>query len=86
MTLIRFIIYSIIAYFVLRFVGRLLETALRLSKATHPRNINNAGEKPPSSRMIRCELCGTFVTERSAVLVAGRRFCSTACAETLRDT
>jgi hypothetical protein len=34
-----------------------------------------------SSAMVRCESCGTFVTEGRAMIVGGRKFCSAACME-----
>jgi hypothetical protein len=69
-SLLRFILYSLVAYFVLKFV-------LRLSKPKRPasRDILSSG------RMIRCEACGTFVAERGALLLGGQGFCSTACVE-----
>jgi len=31
--------------------------------------------------MVRCESCGVFVTEGRAMVVGGRKFCSSACME-----
>jgi len=70
--LLRFIIYTILAYLVLRFVRKLLSPSKPATRATGG---------PRSAQMIRCENCGMFITQASALLVAGREFCSKACAQ-----
>ena len=70
----RFILYSILAYLVLRFVRRLLTPAPGRGKRA-------ASGGARSAQMIRCESCGMFITQKSALLVGGREFCSKACAQ-----
>lgn len=78
----RFILFSIIAYFLIRFV-RGMKSGLANSQA-------NAGQKKAPERkpdtassalMIRCAACGTYITERSAVLSGSHVFCSNSCAK-----
>jgi len=74
----RFIIYSILAYLILRFVRKLLAPAPGARARRSPNETRSA-------RMVRCENCGTFVTQSSALLVAGREFCSRDCARTVKS-
>jgi hypothetical protein len=70
----KFILYCILAYLALRFVRRLLS----------PRSGGGsraAKREAMSAQMIRCENCGMFITQTSALLVAGREFCSKSCAQ-----
>jgi hypothetical protein len=71
----RFILYCVLAYFALRFVRRLLSP---------PRSVGGsraAKREAVPAQMIRCENCGMFITQTSALLVAGREFCSKSCAQ-----
>src|SRR5687768_11172153 len=68
----RFIIYCLLAYIVLRFVRRLL------SPVRPPRVASRNGG---AAQLIRCQNCGMFVTQTSALLVGGREFCSRSCAQ-----
>jgi hypothetical protein len=75
--LLRFIFYCLVAYAGFRFLRWLVKPAPARSNLRSPR----------SSRMVRCESCGLFVTEGSAMVVRGRDFCSKACAQrNLRST
>lgn len=68
MSLIRFIIYCVIAYFVFRLLDRLFGkgASTRSSVAV------------PS--MVKCHNCGLFVAEKDAIASGGARFCSRECA------
>ena len=70
----RFIFYCILAYLAIRFVRRLLSPPVPGSSRATPR-------EPTPSHMIRCENCGMFITQTSALLVGGREFCSSSCAQ-----
>ena len=65
--LIRFVLYSLIAYLVISFVRKLLSPA----KPARTRSAN----------MVRCERCGVFVTQSSALMISGRSYCSSVCAQ-----
>ena len=78
MTLIRFIFYSIIAYFVIRFIRKFLAIRPLESRARGRVSSNRA------SQMVRCESCGTFVAETRALVMDNKEFCSKACAENKR--
>ena len=78
MSLLKCIFYSLIAYFVLRFVVRLTEPR---NSATRSR-ANSDG----TAHMVRCSACGTFVAEKNALVLGGRGFCSTACVEKIAKT
>ena len=70
----RLLIYCVLAYLAFRFVRRLLSAAPGgVSRAT-PREARPA-------QMIRCENCGMFITQTSALLIGGRGFCSKSCAQ-----
>ncbi len=83
--MIRFIIYAVIAYLLLRFVRRFLRTLpAYVSPDIDPRA--NDRKKNPSqgreySSMVRCEICGMYVDQNRAFSVEERKFCSKACAE-----
>ncbi len=70
----RFIFYCILAYLVFRFVRRLLSPRSRQRSTAGTR-------RATSAQMIRCENCGMFITQSSAILAGGRDFCSRACAQ-----
>jgi hypothetical protein len=71
--MLRFIFYCILAYLVMRFVRWLITP----SRARAGR----AGSAPPNATMVRCETCGMFVTQRSALVAGGHDFCSRNCLE-----
>ena len=73
MSLIRIIFYSIIAYFVIGFIRKFVGGRSPDSR----RRLHVAGNK--TSRMVRCESCGTFVAETRALVVGNKDFCSPAC-------
>ena len=70
----RFIIYCVLAYLAIRFVRRLLAPAPGRSSRSAPREAGPA-------QMTRCESCGMFIIQTSALLVGGREFCSKSCAQ-----
>jgi|SRR6266705_61577 len=73
--MLKFIVYCVLAYLALRFVRRLLSP---------PRSVGGsraAKREAVPAQMIRCENCGMFITQTSALLVAGREFCSKSCAQ-----
>jgi hypothetical protein len=74
----KFIVYCILAYLAIRFVRKLLSPPVRGSSRATPR-------EPTPSHMIRCENCGMFITQTSALLVGGREFCSSACAHKVKS-
>ena len=78
MSLIRLIFYSIIAYFVIRFIRKFLAIRPTASR----RGLHVAATR--ASQMVRCESCGTFVAETRALVIGSRDFCSKACAEKKR--
>jgi hypothetical protein len=80
MSLIRFIIYSIIAYFVLRLISWLLGEGSK-KRVAQGRFARGAPQRERSSPMVRCDSCGTFITAGSALLDGRGQFCSAACAE-----
>jgi hypothetical protein len=73
--LLRFIFYSILAYLVIRAVRRFLG----LRPIASRQRMHVADNR--TSRMVRCESCGTFVAETRALLVGNKEFCSKVCAE-----
>jgi hypothetical protein len=70
----RFLIYCVLAYLAFRFVRRLLTPASGVGPGGNTR-------KSAAAQMIRCENCGMFITQSSALLVSGREFCSKSCAQ-----
>ena len=81
MRLLQFIIYSIVAYAVLRFIKSLLGGPSSKAGANARARRGSRLRKAKSATMVRCENCGTFITESSALMIAGKGFCSEACAE-----
>jgi hypothetical protein len=84
MTLAKLIIYFIIAYMLLRFVRRMAGGfASSAASSRDPRRTRRASPEPriSSSQTVRCENCGVFVTEKSALLIGDKGFCSKACAD-----
>ena len=71
--LLRFITYCIVAYLVMRFIRWLL--------APSPRRSDKGGRLRHSAAMVRCEACGMFITQSSAVVAGGHDFCSRQCLE-----
>jgi len=71
--LIRFIIYSLIAYFAIRLVKSLLA-----KPNSSPRK--SSGARSGSAAMVKCAVCGTYITERSALLAGNGTYCSELCA------
>ncbi len=76
--LIKFIIYSVIAYFVISFIKSLLGAA-KSSPQTTAKSASTSRSKD-NSLMIRCAACGTFITQSSAIALGNNQFCSNACA------
>lgn len=70
----RFIIYCVLAYFAYRFVRRLLSPASGGGSGAATREARPA-------QMIRCENCGMFITQTSALLAGGREYCSKSCVQ-----
>jgi hypothetical protein len=70
---VRLIIILVVATIILRVARRVLSAAIAPAS-------KQAARRPRSSQMVRCAACGTFVTEKSALVVRDRDFCSPACA------
>lgn len=70
--LFRFILFLVLAYAVLRVVRWLIKPSS---------SARVASRGPGPSHMIRCATCGMFVTQKSALALGGREFCSKSCAE-----
>jgi hypothetical protein len=84
MTLIKLILYFIIAYMLLRFARRMVRGFA--STGPSSRNAGTPRRSPSeprisSSQTIRCDNCGVFVTEKSALLMGDKGFCSEACVD-----
>ncbi len=71
--LFRFILFLVLAYTVLRVVRWLINPS-----SSAGRRVAARGPRP--SHMIRCATCGMFVTQKSALALEGREFCSKSCA------
>jgi hypothetical protein len=80
MSLFKIILYIVLAYMVLRFVRRLL-TPSRANASRTSRRQGRSRQNIISSRTVRCENCGMFITEKSALMVGDTEFCSKKCAE-----
>lgn len=84
MSPLKLIIYIILLLLVIRFlrrfIGRVLFPARSAPRSGGPRR-GQAGAHGQASKMVRCQACGTFITESSALVVGGGGFCSKACAE-----
>ncbi|HJQ70599.1 MAG TPA: PP0621 family protein [Blastocatellia bacterium] len=76
--IIYFILLLLVIRMIRRFIGRLLSPAPRATRSAGRREARGRAQ---SSRMVRCQVCGTFVTESSALVVGGSGFCSEACAQ-----
>jgi hypothetical protein len=74
----RFILYSVIAYFVIRFVRSFISGA-KGAKLASGQTVGQQPRKKVAATMIRCESCGTFITENSALQAGNRLFCSNSC-------
>ncbi|MFL6216642.1 MAG: PP0621 family protein [Blastocatellia bacterium] len=70
--MLKFIFYCILAYLGMRFVRWLIKP----SRARSGRVGAQRG-----ATMVRCETCGMFVTQRSALVAGGHDFCSRNCLE-----
>ncbi|MFP5264183.1 MAG: PP0621 family protein [Blastocatellia bacterium] len=73
--LFKFILYCVLAYLTLRFIRWVLRPA-RPSPAR-----GRGAPRARSSQMVRCDVCGMFITKSSALMVGGSDFCSRACYE-----
>jgi len=71
--LFRFIFYCMLAYMAWRFVRWLV--------APSPGRSNRDRSARRNAAMVRCQTCGMFITESSALIVGGRDFCSRQCLE-----
>ena len=69
--LFKFIFYCVLAYLGWRFVRWLVT----------PSRANRGGRGRRAAPMVRCETCGMFITESSALVAGGRDFCSPHCLE-----
>lgn len=84
MTLAKLILYFIIAYMLLRFARRMI-----VGFSSPGPSGRGAGRPRPapsepriaSSQTVRCDNCGVFVTEKSALLVGDKGFCSKNCVD-----
>ena len=72
--LFRFILYMVLAYTALRVVRWLINPSSSMARRVSARGAR-------SSQMIRCARCGMFVTQKSALALGGREFCSKSCAD-----
>ncbi len=81
MSLFRIILYIVLAYMVLRFVKRVLSPTRAAGSRSYRRSQARGRQNTISSRTVRCENCGMFITEKSALMVGGTEFCSKGCAE-----
>jgi hypothetical protein len=73
----KFLLYSVIAYFVIRFVRSFFSGAKNAKLATG----QASSRKKVAATMIRCDSCGTFITESSALTSGNHLFCSNSCAK-----
>jgi hypothetical protein len=71
----RFILYSVIAYFVIRLIKNFFSGAKNAKLATG----QSGSRKRVEATMIRCDSCGTFITESSALHSGNHLFCSNSC-------
>jgi hypothetical protein len=72
--LFRFILFLVLAYTVLRAIRWLIGPSSSTGRRV-------AARDPRPAHMIRCARCGMFVTQKSALALGGREFCSKSCAE-----
>jgi hypothetical protein len=82
--LLKFILYSVIAYLVIRFIRSFISGAagskLHASAGTR-QTPRREPRKKVASTMIRCASCGTFITENSALQAGSDIYCSNPCAK-----
>ncbi|MBI3651199.1 MAG: hypothetical protein HY231_09155 [Acidobacteria bacterium] len=82
--LLKFLLFSVIAYVVIRFVRGLmigLNGQPKVAKAGAGQTPRQRPQRASAALMIRCAACGTFITESSAVLSGSHVFCSDSCAK-----
>jgi hypothetical protein len=72
--LLKFILFLVLAYTLLRVVRWLGNPSPSGGRRV-------ADRSPRAAHMIRCATCGLFVTQKSALVLGGREFCSKSCAE-----
>ena len=80
----KLIIYLILLLLIIRFLRRFIGRVLfppPPATASGGQRRAQAAEKERASKMVRCQACGTFITESSALVVGGSGYCSKACAE-----
>jgi hypothetical protein len=76
--LLRFLLYSLIAYLVIGFIKKLVRG---MNDRQNPANGQRSRPgKSASALMVRCAGCGTFIAESRAIIVGTSEFCSNACA------
>ena len=71
--MLKFIFYCILAYLGMRLIRWLITPSRGRAK--------QSGGDRRGATMVRCETCGMFVTERSALAAGGHDFCSRQCLE-----
>lgn len=76
----RFILYSVIAYFVIRVARSFIKGLNGVAHTSGP-TVGQKPRKTVAATMIRCDSCGTFITENSAMRSGSGLFCSNSCAK-----
>lgn len=71
--MLRLIFYCVLAYLTMRVVRWLMTPSRARSQ--------RAANAPRKATMVRCETCGMFVTQHSALVAGGHDFCSRNCLE-----
>lgn len=71
--LFRFLLYCFLAYLALRFIRWLMTPSSARARRTR--------QARRTAAMVRCQTCGMFITEKSALAVGGQDFCSRHCLE-----
>jgi hypothetical protein len=75
--LLRFILLTVIAYFVIRLIKSFFSGA-KSGKSV----VGQVGApKRVAETMIRCAACSTYITESSAMRAGNQLFCSNSCAK-----
>jgi hypothetical protein len=83
----KFVTYVFVAYLALWYLRRLLGFFSVASRPVSKPGRSAPGRSPAvvprekSSVMVRCESCGTFLTQGSALTIGGKTFCSSSCVE-----
>jgi len=79
----RFIIYTLLIYFGLWLIRRLVSAMAPATPTRREARRPRAGPatRSKTSRLVRCARCGMFIAESKALLVEDAGFCSRACAE-----